>query len=284
MAASENGGAPQKVAPPPDEGERSPRRRFPVALVTSGILAILIAVGAAISGPLRFGNPRWEPPKGPPPTPPVQSAPPQPTATPTKPPAQHIHPGPDLAWLAIVLAALLLAFILFFVVRWLLRRRRDPTEAVAAPLNELGDLEVLPPDPSVETGLPYLRRGLRRALVVLDENRDPSDAIIQAWLGLQESAEDAGFQRFSAETPTEFTTRILNRLQVDADSLATLRRLYLAVRFGSAVATPADVASARRALETLEAQWSRIEEPGNEDEPEGSEGEPGGPHPGGSAS
>jgi hypothetical protein len=275
MAASENGGAPREVAPhdatAPDEAAldeaRRPPHRFPTALVASGVLVLLIAVGAAAAGPLHFGGPRWVPPAAPPATPPVQSAQPRPTPTPTKPSVPHVGSVPDLLWLAILIGALALAFVIFLVTRWLLSRRRDRTEAVAAPLDDLVDLGDMPLDPSVETGLPYLRRGLRRALIVLDENRDPSDAIIQAWLGLQESAEDAGFQRFGAETPTEFTTRILRRLDVDASSLDTLRRLYLAVRFGDAVATVDDVAKARRALETLEAQWTRTGQEENDDEP-----------------
>jgi hypothetical protein len=104
--------------------------------------------------------------------------------------------------------------------------------------------------------LPSLRRGLLRALDVLGSDRSPRDAIIEAWLGLQEAAEDAGFRRGESETPTEFTTRILRRVSVDPVALSTLRRLYLAVRFGDASATAADVEAARQALELLQARWN----------------------------
>ena len=39
------------------------------------------------------------------------------------------------------------------------------------------------------------------------EQRDPADAIVRAWLGLQETAEESGIVRHPAETPTEFTSR-----------------------------------------------------------------------------
>lgn len=229
---------------------------MPWALITTGILAALIAVAAAVSGPLDFAGPRWQPGAAPRPTLPPSIATPTAAPTPTKPPVASGASTANFAWIAIVLGAVILAFIVFFVARFLLARRRERTRAVAGTLQEVTDVVEIDADPSAETGVPYLRRGIRRALGLLDGDRDPSDAIIQAWLGLQESAEDAGFQRQSAETPTEFTTRILRRLEVDAGALATLRRLYLAVRFGEVVATAADVAEARNALEKLQAQWT----------------------------
>ncbi|BDZ48015.1 hypothetical protein GCM10025867_02560 [Frondihabitans sucicola] len=234
-------------------------RRAPVAVLIGGALAVLIAVGAAVGGSLRFSGPRWFPGITTTPRPIVQSNSPQPVASQTPPPAPTAHDYPNLTWLVLLIAGLALAAVLFFVVRWLIRRRRDRVEGVAAPLEGLPVLLDLPDDPSVETSLPYLRRGLRRALAALDGDRSPADAIIEAWLGLQEAAEDAGFQRADSETPTEFTSRILRRVEVDPVALSTLRRLYLAVRFGDARATSADVAAARGALEILQAHWESAE-------------------------
>lgn len=232
-------------------------RRVPVAALLAGVLAILIAVGAAVGGSLRFTGPRWFPGMTITPRPLVQTNSPRPIASSTPPPAPRTHPGPDLTWLVVLLAVLALAAVAFFVVRWLVKRLRARTTGVVAPLSDITDLTDLPDDPSVETSMPYLRRGLRRALAALDEDRSPRDAIIEAWLGLQEAAEDAGFRRTESETPTEFTSRILERVEVDPVALSTLRRLYLAVRFGDATASPDDVASARRSLETLQAQWEQ---------------------------
>jgi hypothetical protein len=237
------------------ERERQTRRRAPVAVLTASALGIVIAVAAALAGPLRFGGPRWLP-GGLPTQKPVQNTRPPvsiPTQTPSSSTIGHL---PNLTWVAIVIAVIAAAFVVFLVVRWLLRRRRDRAVGAPGELQGVTDLGILPDEPSVETSLTYLRRGLQRALDVLDSGRLPSDAIVEAWLGLQEAAEDAGFQRQSAETPTEFTTRILRQVDVDPAALATLRRLYLAVRFGDHTATPADVDDARAALRTLEKQWA----------------------------
>ncbi|AMM19067.1 hypothetical protein AX769_01595 [Frondihabitans sp. PAMC 28766] len=236
--------------------QRESRRRAPVALLVTGALGILVAVGAALAGPLHFGGPRWLP-NGIASRPPVaQTQPPASFSTPTPKPPTTLHSVPNLGWLAIVIGAVVVAFAVYLLVRWLLRRQRDSAVATPGDLNEAGDLETLPDEPSIETSMPYLRRGLQRALDVLDGSRRPTDAIIEAWLGLQEAAEDAGFQRQSAETPTEFTTRILRQVDVDPTALATLRRLYLAVRFGDRTGTDADVAEARAALLILQSQWT----------------------------
>lgn len=163
--------------------------------------------------------------------------------------AQHV----DTTWLLVVLAVVALALVVAVVSHVLRNRRRR-----ARP--ERIDVDGLAVDgaaePSADVGLQHLRRGLTRALQVLSEHRDPSDAVTAAWLGLQESAEDAGFRRGAAETPTEFTTRILRQLEVDETALATVRRCYLAVRFGDVPATDPDVDAVRAALRTLERQWA----------------------------
>lgn len=241
------------VSPGNDTDERT--RRAPVFVLLAGGLAVLIAIGAALSASLRFEGPRWFPGMTLSPRPVVETNPARPLPSTTPPPAPVVRDAPDLGWLVLLLAGIALAVVIFFVARWLIRRRRDRENGVAAPLEALPEILDLPDDPSVETSLPYLRRGLRRSLAALDGDRSPRDAIIEAWVGLQEAAEDAGFHRAESETPTEFTSRILERVQVDPVALATLRRLYLAVRFGDHTATPADVAAARHALQTLQAQW-----------------------------
>ncbi|WP_345376313.1 DUF4129 domain-containing protein [Frondihabitans cladoniiphilus] len=234
-------------------------RGFPTTLVGTGILVLLVVVGAATVGPLVFTGPRWSP-SG---TLPTRTPTPQPvTNTPaplTSPPAaKPTGAPPNLTWLAIVVGSLVAAAIVFFVVRALRQRVRRRDRAVAAELEEIPlDLDLAPDEPSIETSAPYLRRGLRRALDLMDGERAPTDAIVEAWLGLQEAAEDAGHQRLSAETPTEFTTRILALLPVDGESLDVLRRLYLAVRFGDATATADDVARARAAVQKLADDWAQ---------------------------
>ncbi|ARC58066.1 hypothetical protein AS850_13365 [Frondihabitans sp. 762G35] len=236
------------------------RRTLPVALVGSGALVVLIAVAAAFSSPLTFSGPRFLFPGSSAVVPsPTSAAQPPPSAPSTRTPAPADSGAtPNLTWILFVLLALVLGVIVFAAVRWYRARRRDAVEGVVAPLDGLG---AVAPDaePTVETSAPYLRRGLLRAIDVLDGDRPPTDAIVAAWLGLQEAAEDAGWTRQISETPTEFTTRILRLVDVDRAPLDTLRRLYLAVRFGDATATDDDVRAARRALETLSTQWSTAE-------------------------
>lgn len=112
-------------------------------------------------------------------------------------------------------------------------------------------------DPQVADA-PTVLRGIAAALVALDEHREPSDAVVQAWLGLQQAAEDAGFARSAAETPTEFTGRVLSRTGADRVALGTLLRLYLRARFGDGAITAEDATDARQALRALETSWERV--------------------------
>lgn len=220
-----------------------------IAFALGGLVVVAAALGAH---PVVTGA-RWSPtvaPDGAPPRPePQPSADATVVPQPTSPSAQPV----DTTWLLVavtVVVAALVALAVLYVLRN--RRRRAPSERIDA----AGLTVEVTTDPSAEVGRQRIHRGLARALEMLSEDRDPSDAVTAAWLGLQESADDAGFLRGAAETPTEFTTRILRQLEVDEDALGTLRRCYLAVRFGGAAATESDVDAVRAALRTLERQWA----------------------------
>lgn len=231
-----------------------PHRGGPLLVpILTFALGGLVVVAAGLGARPVLTGARWSPTVDPataPPAPDDASAPgsaePQPLGSQA---AQHV----DTTWLLVVAVVVLVALAVLAVLYVLRhRRRRVRPERI-----DVAGLAVdVTTDPSVEVGLQHIRRGLGRALAVLSERRDPSDAVTAAWLGLQESAEDAGFRRGSAETPTEFTTRILQQLDVDETALGTLRRCYLAVRFGGVPATDADVDAVRAALRTLERQWA----------------------------
>jgi Domain of unknown function (DUF4129) len=159
-----------------------------------------------------------------------------------------------LFWLGIVALTVVLVII---VLRWLAGRPArtarllEDARTVSTPAEPLAELE---PEPDA----PTVRRGVAAALALLDGEREPRDAIVKAWLGLQETAEDAGLTRGVAETPTEFTSRMLRRGSADSAAVKTLLTLYLQVRFGDHPATSADVASARHALEALAASWDAV--------------------------
>lgn len=103
--------------------------------------------------------------------------------------------------------------------------------------------------------MPVARRGVEYALSRLVVERDPVDAVMKAWLGLQQTAEDSGIVRGPAETPTEFTTRILSRVFADDRAIQTLLELYQQARFGARPVTTADVARAQAALQGLADSW-----------------------------
>jgi hypothetical protein len=106
-----------------------------------------------------------------------------------------------------------------------------------------------------EADLPVLHRGLLRAADLLDDDREPRDAIVKAWIGLQEAAEDSGISRRPSETPTEFTSRVFESVAADRDAASTLLAVYLRVRFSRRDATESDVLAARDAIQRLRDTW-----------------------------
>ena len=84
---------------------------------------------------------------------------------------------------------------------------------------------------------------------------DLADAIVAAWLGLEQSAADAGAARGKSETPGEFALRVITLRDGLSRDARTLLGLYQRVRFGEHDADEADRAAARRALQHLEEGW-----------------------------
>lgn len=194
---------------------------------------------------------------------------PTPTPTPTRAP---LTPAPgsrglDLpGWLGpllAVVAALLVAGLVALVVSRLWQRRRSRPEA-------LDPLEEVTGTGTAATAAPAVRRGIARSLEVLESPRDLDDAVVRAWLGLEEAAADAGVPRAAAETPTEFTARLLSRVPADREAVEVLRELYARARFGGRTGARTrspveqdeqdeqddDAARARAALRALARSWS----------------------------
>jgi hypothetical protein len=231
------------------------RRR---TLLLCALLGALIVVAAGLEGGGAFTGPRWVPDwnlAGV--TPPTQQGAPltQPSGLPQVPPNTNFSALPQiLLWVVIGIAALILAFLLW---RWY--SRRPPRKSFG--LREIGALSAPAPtpvakqEPEPEPEAPVLLKGVERALRELDEEHEPADAIMRAWLGLQQTAEDSGILRRAAETPTEFTTRILRRVSADDRAVRTLLSLYLRTRFGDHPVTAADVVRARDALGALARSW-----------------------------
>ena len=107
----------------------------------------------------------------------------------------------------------------------------------------------------VEANARILHSGLAAAIALLDSDRPPGNAVVQAWQSLEDAASAAGLSRRPAETSSEFTARILYRSHRSAAPIAVLLSLYQRVRFGEHEPTPADTAAARDALTLLVSLW-----------------------------
>jgi hypothetical protein len=219
------------------------------------VLGITLVGGIILQGPATFTGIRWVPEW----TQPTVSPHPVPAQTAdlgnrTSPPATpFVIDGTPLLWLAIAALIVLAGFLL----GRMLRRR----QALARPVDSSRLLDAgapAEPEPPTAPDAPALQRGFDRALATLSEDRLPRDAIERAWIGLQEAAEESGVQRRAAETPAEFTQRVLARVHADDDAARTLLGLYLRVRFGDTPVTEGDVSVARRSLERLAASWEAV--------------------------
>jgi hypothetical protein len=219
-------------------------------------LAVLVVLAAGLSGPAHFSGPRWLPNLK------VSHRPlPPPTVTQRSVPAQrpfarrHASGGSVLGTILLwTLVAIVVFGVLMLLWRlWAGRRARAArgrhSIVTAAPISRV------PVEPEPEPDTPALRTGIELALQILDAQRDPADAVVRAWLGLQETAEESGIVRRAAETPTEFTSRILSYAFADDRAVRTLLRLYLRTRFGDHPATAEDVAAVREALRELVRTW-----------------------------
>ncbi|WP_249012287.1 DUF4129 domain-containing protein [Conexibacter sp. DBS9H8] len=226
--------------------------RYDIVAV-SAIAAIVVILAAGLAGPIRLAQ---HPGGAAAPHRTQASSPAQaagahsPRSTPAIP---SVH-RPDLGiWPLALLGLLVLAALGRLFAYWWGRRRaparRRPPAGVAGPVS-------LAPAPEVEeVPVRLLRDGIGAALGILDSPREPADAIVRAWLALEARAERSGIVRRPAETPTEFTRRVLGRAFPDQDATTTLLGLYLATRFSERPPAAADVSAAREALERLQASW-----------------------------
>jgi hypothetical protein len=245
-------------------GVRIPRRPLAVRsraslplLAVTVVLGVVLAVAVGVQGAPTGSGVRWVPhlhlhPRTVQPVQQTGFATQQPV--PSRPAVSGGGSRFPLVPILVVLAVVVVVLALVLVWRWW---RARPRRAALAddPSDVVGGDAVETPEPAPEPDAPTLLRGLALARRVLDEDRRPDDAIVAAWLGLQEAAEDSGIRRRAAETPTEFASRIIVRTSTDAAAAQALLRLYLRVRFGGHEATTADVAAARECVVALEAAW-----------------------------
>ena len=220
------------------------RSRLTALAVLPGFVG-LCAVGyaAAHPSPWVWSLPDW--PFDPAPLPPIEPIEPG--------RLDQLPPAPDSgtwAWVFAVVGVIALLAAVFLLGRWIIRTTRAMLAVrVEAPIpDQLGTGRGLAGKAlSAQQVTDAVEEALRR----LDQAGDASDAVILAWLALEEAAARHGVNRSPSQTPTEFTAELLDRSAVPASDTVALRGLYWRARFSDLATTEADRRRARLCLEHI---------------------------------
>jgi hypothetical protein len=228
-------------------------RRSRQALAALGLViacSALAVVGAAVGGPWTISDRGglWSPQDLPAPSLPPNSEPPG--GQPTPPPTVAGEPPHWLAWALLIVVALTVSVLLVVVWRRIAQWARSRQEA--EPVESEATGEVYP-------DAPVIRAGLTSALDELGVTANPTDAVLRAWVALEGAASRSGVPRAPADTPTEFTGRVLATTNADRASVDALLHLYHQARFSWHGLSTADRDKARACLEGLAASWSSFE-------------------------
>jgi hypothetical protein len=151
----------------------------------------------------------------------------------------------DFSWVIVVLGMIVVTLVLLLILRFL-RRLRRPVGGPQLPRGLAVDLEA-PPEPDI----PVLLRGVSAARELLTRFADPSDAVVAAWLALEDAADRSGVHRRPSATPTEFTFAVLAATPAPPAATRELLDLYRTARFSTHPITRADVESAARCLAAI---------------------------------
>lgn len=231
-------------------GSTTSNRRA-ILFVAVSVLFLIVVLSATLQG-----TPTFNPPQ-------LPGLPPVPRQTETAAPAESSDPLPDsesetvtaiigavLATLVVIVAlVLLLLLVRFLLALW---RNRPLPEASAGPI-DVGTAGQDAGEPLPDEAV--VRRGIVAASDSIDLHERAGDAIVAAWLALEETAADAGRARAASETPGEFTVRILEHRPVVAEPTRALLTLFQRVRFGEHVADESDRAKAAAALREISEGW-----------------------------
>lgn len=173
-------------------------------------------------------------------------------------PMEQTEESPLFKVILAVLVAIAVLTLLFFGARMLVRYLRGlwrdrPLERREAAAVDAMSVVIAGTDAEPDAAI--IRRGIDEALRTIDVDPAPGDSIVAAWVGLEESATDAGAGRAPHETPSEFTVRIIGRRAGIAADVVALLGLYEQVRFGGLVAEERDRATAAACLRGIQAGW-----------------------------
>lgn len=170
------------------------------------------------------------------------------TLPPQEPAESDLAGAETLERILLILLAVVATAALGFVVYRLVQRLRGAWRPDGEPATtgrpEDGDLL----DGIVEVDIAALATAVARAEAHLAGLAEPGDAVIAAWVALEDEAALQGTSRDPAQTTTEFTTALLRHSPAPGDAVTTLRTLYHRARFTAHPVTPDDVRRARAAL------------------------------------
>ena len=213
--------------------------------VACSVAGVVLVVAVGLQAPARSVGLRWKLPSSEsPPLRAIEIDAPSPRKLPG-------FPEPELGMLARlgwIVAALLAFGLIVWALRWIVRVTRPPppiTLAAAGADSGVGS----------EPHAKVVRSGLAAALEIFTSERDPGNAVVRAWQGLEDAAAGAGLHRRPAETTSEFTARILYRSRNSAEPIDVLLSLYQRVRFGDHSPDAGEIAAARRSLAALVELW-----------------------------
>lgn len=228
-------------------------KRFAAVGVVVGLF-LIVMIAAAVQGTASIELAPSEP-RDPATVPPdvQESSMPSMAPIPENPTSEIVGAIIGYVFLALVVVAAIL--VLLLVLRAVARAWRDRPLRTREGAETTFDLHEQVADAEQDVAAPVIRRGIQGALRTIDERLVPTDAIIAAWVGLEESAADAGITRGVSETPSEFALRIITRRSGITDAAGELLRLYERVRFGGSTADESDRTSARVALQQIEEGW-----------------------------
>lgn len=213
------------------------------AIAVAG-LVVFVVLGAALAGPwhlsTRYGR-----------LPVLDiTPPPLPTSDVTQAPLGNgeSHQISIPSWVFVVILVVVLSIVALFAVpmvkRWLTGRgpkERDDDVDAGTPAG----FEAYPATPALQEGVAQAARLLE------DPDVPPGDAVIAAWVALEDAAARSGVVRDRAQTASEFTVAVLGATLADPAATRWLLGRYLDARYSEHVLTAADVQGARDALATL---------------------------------
>lgn len=204
------------------------------AAVVAAVVLMLLLWGSG-SGSQVLSSPSGEAGPLPPPTAPQDPASQDVAATTSG--ANVLEPAaPALDWLMVFFALLGLA-IAVTVIRWLLHREWEESQAP--------EEDVVPDD--LDLLMEATSETARTSAVAEGE---PRNVVVRCWVALEDAADASGLPRDAAETAAEFTRRFLGVWEVDRGLTQELADLYREARFSR---HPVAASEGARAVEIVSA-------------------------------